>query len=348
MIAAGFVSSEWTAWLMVLVLSMCVLFVCALVAIPWTVAHMRFWGGRTGAKGELDAADLLGRYSGVCLAGVFFFGLYSVHLASSRNPAGWFAVSVFLAPVLWTVPLFLVAWGGLFQIGERAPGWGRGPSPGQIWGPVGSGITAIIVVAVVAGLIAGVGDPSLWPQIRQSPLAAWTSLSFLFLMAFILFASALTGGVVLMVVGCRSFFWERGESVSMGARMIRLGASVSFGGLILLIVLAVVWLITEQLEPIREVMRSSRPLVLFMVIFLIGGVLGLLELFVSILRWRGNAPRASLAAAALLVGTVFFAMAVISLGGSSRVPPPDQNLLLQGPGLPRGPGLPQGPGLPRR
>ena len=118
----------------------------------------------------------------------------------------------------------------------------------------------------------------------------------------------------------------------MGARLICLGASTSLGGLILLIVLMVVWLITERLDPIREIINSSRPLVLFMAIVLLGCIFGMLELFLSILRWRGNAPRASLAVAALLFATVFCA---ISVYGLPQVQSPGQILLPQVPGLPR-------------
>ena len=111
-------------WLLSLSATIGVLSLCALVAVPWLAAHLRFWGEREGRKSDLAAAVLLGRWGKFCLAAAFFFGALSFHLASARYPSELFSAAILLAPVLAAVPLFLTAWGGFSgyrKIHHRGP-----------------------------------------------------------------------------------------------------------------------------------------------------------------------------------------------------------------------------------
>ena len=301
-------------WLLSLSATIGVLSLCALVAVPWLAAHLRFWGEREGRKSDLEAAVLLGRWGKFCLAAAFFFGALSFHLASARYPSELFSAAILLAPVLAVVPLFLTAWGGLFRLSENS----SSRAGCGVLRDVAAGIAALAVAAASAGLFAAATHKSLWPQIRQGPFFVFGSYPFLYGMAFAVLASVVTGGVLVMLIGRRSFRWESGGSVPQGARLIRMGAFPALLATILLALLASVWGLLEGLTPIRAVIFSGRPLLLFMGVFVVAGVVGLIELFVSILRWKGSAPRASVVVAALMFATLFCLVSVLIWNAPAR------------------------------
>ncbi len=298
-------------WLLSLSVTIGVLSLCALVAVPWLTAHLKFWGKREGRKSDLTAAGLLGRWGKFPLAAAFFFGALSFHLASVRYPPEMLAAAILLAPVIAAAPLLLAAWGGLFLFsGNSSSKAGGGVSSG-LAADVAAGIAALAVAAVSAGLFAAATDKSLWPQIRQNPFFIFESYPFFYGIAFAVLGSIITGGILVMLIGRQSFHWESGGSVPQGARLIRMGAFPALLATILLALLAAIWGLMEGLAPIRAVIFSGRPFLLFMGVFVVAGVVGLIELLVSILKWKGNAPRASVAVAALLISIVFCLVSIL-------------------------------------
>ena len=300
-------------WLMFLAVACYAVFLCAAVAIPWLAAHMKFWGGRGGMKTGLAVAALLARTGIFCLAGVVFFGLLSYHLATLSYAPGLLAVSMLLAPYLGAAPFLMAVWGGLFLICGKSGGRGKN----EVMYFAASGLMALGLAAATVGLITAASDTSLWPQLRLNAGAVLASRSFLFGMAFTLFASATAGGILLMLIGRHAFQWERGESVAEGARLIRMGAIPSLAAALLMAVVVAAWLLAEGLGPLRALLFSADPLSLLMVVALAGGAVGMVELLVSILKWRGSAPRASAAVAALFLVMVFCVTVLLFRSASS-------------------------------
>ncbi len=292
------------------------LFVCALVAIPWLAAHMRFWGNRNGKKSYFASADLLVRMSMPCLAGVFLFGMVSFHLVSLRHSSGLMTATILMAPLAVAVPLLCFVWGAFCILSKKSSRWAEN----DLVYLVAAGVAAAGALAIVTALIVGTVDESLWPRMRGDVASVFFSPSFLFGMVVALLASFMVGGVLLMLIGRRSFYWERGVSVPEGAFLIQMGTVPSLFAAILLAAWAGVWWLSDGLEPLRAIIFSGDIVLLSLSGVLVAGVVALLEMLASVLKKKGNAPRTSLTVAVLLFVAVFSATSLFLRPGLSGAP----------------------------
>ena len=113
-----------------------------------------------------------------------------------------------------------------------------------------------------------------------------------------------------MLIGRRSFYWERGVSISEGAFLIQMGAAPSLFAAILLPAWAGAWWLYGGLEPLRAIIYSSDILLLALSGVLVAAVVALIEMLASVLQKKGNAPRTSLTVAVLFFAAVFCAASI--------------------------------------
>ena len=304
----GSFALDWSGALMALSATLAFLSLCAAVSIPWIAAHLGFWGERYGRKSDLAAARRLGRVAMHVAGAVFFFGMLSFHLAAVRNPADTFGAMILLAPFLAALPFLLAGHGGLL-LPYRGLKGGEGEEM-PVWTAVGAGALSAAAAALAAALITVLADKSLWPGLARNPAAVFGAPSFAFSMAAFVLASALTGGVALMLIGRRSFQWGRGESVADGARIIRMGAAVSLLAVFLLAALGGAWMLVNGTGPVRLLFSLARPGLTAAAVLAAAFAVALIEVLVSVLKWRGSAPRASLLAAALVFAVTFCAVSI--------------------------------------
>ncbi len=123
-----------------------------------------------------------------------------------------------------------------------------------------------------------------------------------------------------MLIGRRSFYWERGVSVPEGAFLIQMGTVPSLFAAILLAAWAGVWWLSDGLEPLRAIIFSGDIVLLSLSGVLVAGVVALLEMLASVLKKKGNAPRTSLTVAVLLFVAVFSATSLFLRPGLSGAP----------------------------
>jgi len=282
------------------------LFIFTLVAIPWLAAHMRFWGNRNRKKSYFTSADLLVQMSMPCLAGVFFFGMVSFHLVSLRHSSALMTVIILMAPLVVAVPFLCFVWGAFFILSRKLSRWAEN----DLLYLLAVGVAAAGALVIVTALIAGAVDKSLWPNIRENAASVFVSPSFLFGLVAAGLASFVVGGILLMLIGRRSFFWERGVSVSEGAFLIQMGAAPSLFAAILLVGWAGSWWLAGGLKPLRDVIFSGDIVLLSLSGVLVVGVVAMLEMLASVLKKKGNAPRTSFTVAVLLFVVVFFATSI--------------------------------------
>jgi hypothetical protein len=179
-----------------------------------------------------------------------------------------------------------------------------------------AGILGAFCIACLVGLINGVSDVSLWPRLRENPWSIFSGVFFWFGWLYAFLAVFLTGGIHVMLTGREAFRWERGISISEGARLIRLGAFFSLSAIFLMVLLSGVWVYLEGLPPFRQVFLASRPELLIVAAISFAGLVALVEVLMSVLKWGGSAPRASLFAAGFLVLTVLGLTSLFSWRGS--------------------------------
>lgn len=296
-----------------LAVTLFVLFMCALVAIPWLAAHLRFWGIRNGKKSYFVSADNLVWMSMFCLAGVFLFGMVSFQLVSIRHASGLMTAAILMAPFPVAVPLLCAAWGVFCILSRKSSRWAE-----DDWAYlVAAGVAAAGASAIVAALIAGAVDVSLWPRMREDAASVFLSPPFLFGLVAALLASFAVGGILLMLIGRRSFYWERGVSVSEGAFLIQMGAAPSLFAAILLAAWAGVWWLSGGLGPLRAIIFSGDIFLLSLSGILVAAVVALIEMLAGVLQKKGNAPRISLIVAVLLFVAVFSATSLFLRPGFS-------------------------------
>lgn len=298
-----FVSGHMAASLAVAIFVLCM---CTLVAIPWLAAHLRFWGIRNGKKSYFTSADLLMRMSMLCLSGVFLFGMASFQLVSLRHASGLMTAAILMAPFPVAVPLLCAVWGVFCLLSRKSSRWAEN----DLAFLVAAGVAAAGASVIVTALIAGAVDVSLWPRMREGFFGVFFSSSFLFGLVVALLASFAMGGILLMLIGRRSFYWERGVSVSEGAFLIQMGAALSLLAAILLAAWAGAWWLSGGLEPLRAIIFSGDIVLLSLSGVLVAAVVALIEMLASVLQKKGNAPRISLTIAVLLFVAVFSAVSL--------------------------------------
>ena len=181
---------------------------------------------------------------------------------------------------------------------------------------VAAGVAAVGASGIVTALIAGAVDDSLWRDMRKDFISVFFSSSFLFGFVVALLSSFLVGGILLMLIGRRSFYWERGVSVSEGAFLIQMGAAPSLFAVILLVAWVSGWWLFDGLVPLRAIIYSSDIVLLSLSGVLVVGVVVLVEMLASVLKKKGNAPRTSFAVAVLLFVTVFSATSLFGMPDS--------------------------------
>jgi hypothetical protein len=299
-----------------LVLTLHILFVLAAVSIPWLAAHLEYWGGLEGFKSYRVAATRLSQTAIHNLGAAIFFGALSCLIVSIRNPEKLFTAAVLLAPGLGFLLVFLAGYMGLIFLYRYEWDPKRNIQRGHILIALVAGILGAFCIACLVGLINGVSDVSLWPRLRENPWSIFSGVFFWFGWLYAFLAVFLTGGIHVMLTGREAFRWERGISISEGARLIRLGAFFSLSAIFLMVLLSGVWVYLEGLPPFRQVFLASRPELLIVAAISFAGLVALVEVLMSVLKWGGSAPRASLFAAGFLVLTVLGLTSLFSWRGS--------------------------------
>ena len=100
------------------------------------------------------------------------------------------------------------------------------------------------------------------------------------------------------------------DSLTAGARIIRMGAAVSRLAFFLLAALAGAWMLMNGTDPVRLLFSLARPGLTAAAALTAVLAVALIEVLVSVLKWRGSAPRASLLAAALVFAVMFCAASI--------------------------------------
>lgn len=295
-----------------LALSLHFLAVCAAVSIPWLAAHLEFWGKEEESRSYWAAASQLSEIAVYNLGAVFLSGVLSYLLASMRAPETLLAVSVLLAPGLGVFLVFLAGYVGLIFLYRR--GWKsqRKIVRLHILNAVAAGVMAVFCVAFLVALILGAVDDSLWPRLWVDPWSIFRKADFWFGWGYAFFTVFMTGGVIVMLTGREAFRWESGSSLSAGARLIRLGAFFSLCAIFMMVVLSGVWVLLNGLGPFRPVISADRPELIPLAVVAFAGIVALVEILMSVLKWRGSAPRASLLAAVFLFLAVFGMTSIFS------------------------------------
>ncbi len=295
-----------------LALSLHFLAVCAAVSLPWLAAHLEFWGKEEESRSYWTTASQLGEIAVYNLGVVFLFGVLSYLLASMRAPETLFAVSVLLAPGLGVFLMFLVVYVGLIFLYRR--GWKSRQKIVRlhILNAVAAGVMAVFCVAFLVALVLGAVDDSLWPRLWLDPWSIFREADFWFGWGYAIFTVFMTGGVIVMLTGREAFHWDSGSSLSAGARLIRLGAFFSLCAIFLMVVLSGVWVLLKGLGPFRIVLSTDRPELIPLAVVAFVGIVALVEILMSVLKWRGSAPRASLLAAVFLFLAVFGMTSIFS------------------------------------
>lgn len=320
MMIYGFLLPGWSDLVLTVAFSFHFLAVCGAVSIPWMAAHLEFWGGSKGCQGYRPAATRLGQIAVYNLGAVFMFGILSYLLASIRAPEKLFAASVLMAPGLGLFLIFLMGYVGLIYLYSYGWKWGMKFRRIHIWTALAAGVMAVFCVAFLVALIIGVMDDSLWPRLRADAWSIFGEVNFWFAWVFSFLSVFMTGGIVTMLIGRDAFRWESGASVPDGARLIRLGAFFSLYAIFMMVLLAGAWILLRGLEPLRAIIFSDRPELLALAIIAIIGIVALVEILMSVLKWHGSAPRASVFAAVFLFLAVFGLTSIISWKQVSNQP----------------------------
>jgi hypothetical protein len=286
--------------------------VCAAVSIPWMAAHLEFWGKKEEFRSDRATAAQLSDIAVYNLGAVFLSGMLSYLLASIRTPEKLFTAFVLLAPVLGLFLLFLVCYVGLIFLYRRGWKWRREIERLHVLTAVAAGVMAVFCVAFLVALLVGTASESLWPRLREDPWSIFRGVDFWFGWLYAFLAVFMTGGVIVMLTGREAFRWESGSSLAAGARLIRLGAVFSLFAIFLMIVLSGVLVLFRGLEPFEPIVSADRPELIPLAVVVFAGMVALVEILMSALKWRGSAPRAGLLAAVFLFLAVFGMTSIFS------------------------------------
>jgi hypothetical protein len=238
--------------------------------------------------------------------------MLSYLLASIRTPEKLFTAFVLLAPVLGLFLLFLVCYVGLIFLYRRGWKWRREIERLHVLTAVAAGVMAVFCVAFLVALLVGTASESLWPRLREDPWSIFRGVDFWFGWLYAFLAVFMTGGVIVMLTGREAFRWESGSSLAAGARLIRLGAVFSLCAIFLMVVLSGVSVLLRGLGPLEPVISAARPELIPLAVIAFAGIVALVEILMSALKWRGSAPRASLLAAVFLFVAVFGITSIFS------------------------------------
>lgn len=279
--------------------------VCAAVSIPWLAVHLEFWGEEEGSRNYWGTASRLSEIAVYNLGLVSLSGALSYLLASVRSPETLFTASVLLAPCLGVLLAFFAVYVALTFLYRQGWKWHRRIVRLHILIALSAGVVAMFCAAFLVALVLGSIDDSLWPRLWVDPWSIFRETEFWLGWGYAFFTVFMTGGVIVMLSGREAFRWESGSSLSAGAQLIRLGAFFSLGSIFLMVVLSVVWVLFKGIDPFRYFISADRPELIPLAVIAFIGVVALVEVLMSVLKWRGSAPRASLLAAMFLFLAVF-------------------------------------------
>ncbi len=276
----------------------------AVISVPWIAAHLEFWGYREEAEASLDAARRLGAIAMVGAGAVILLGAGAFLMLSVRVPDLFFPAVVRLKQAFF---LFFVLSGGFIALlFAYHSGWKwRGERPFlHVALAVGAGVLALLLSAFFTALSMAAGGPATAspPGSGLGEIAA--EAAFLPRLLHTWFAAFATGGVVLMMVGRRAFRWKGGASLSVGARLIRAGALWALLASVLQAA-AGIWYLRALPVGFRDAILGGDPGLTVAFAIAAVGFLALVETLVSVLHWRGGAPRAAAFAAAFVVLITF-------------------------------------------
>jgi hypothetical protein len=276
----------------------------AMISVPWIAAHLEFLGYREEAEASLDAPRRLGAIAVVGAGAVILLGAGAFLTLSVRVPDFFFSAVVRLKPVFFFFSVLLSGFIALLFAYHSGWKW-RGERPVlHVAIAVGAGALALLLSAfftalsLAAGGLAAASPPGsgLWKIAAEA--------AFLPRLLHTWFAAFATGGIVLMMVGRRAFRWEGGASLAEGARLIRAGALWALLASVLQVA-AGVWYLGALPEGFRGAILGGDPGLTVAFAVAAVGFLALAETLVSVLHWRGGAPRAAAIAAAFVVLITF-------------------------------------------
>ena len=292
-------TAEPSEWLIVLLGS--VLWLCAgvSVSLPWFSAHLAFWGRRENNADDMEFAR---RLSGLCpasLVPVFLIGAALSLLASTTQPAVFFTSVIALIRPLGVSLLLLLVFVVLASAHSGNRGWARKFGIMHLMM-----VPAGVLMALSAGLVWVFALSCMGPHLLD--LEEGWSLRFLaypsfwWAVAHFYLSAFSVGGLVLMFLGGKAFWWESGVSVSSGARWVRLGAKFSLSFLMIQAGLAGAWLFFRGSGFWDGMLASGGST--FVTLLIIGAVsvVSLFELLLGALR-RGGSVRMSGSIAIILV-----------------------------------------------
>ena len=276
----------------------------AVISVPWIAAHLEFWGGREEAEVGLGAARRLGAIAMVGAGAVILLGAVVFLMLSVRVPDLFFPAVVRLKPAFF--PFSVLSGGFIALLFAYHFGWKwRGERPVlHVALAVGAGALALLLSAFFTALSLAAGGPAAAspPGSGLGKIAA--EAAFLPRLLHTWFAAFATGGIVLMMVGRRAFRWEGGASLADGARLIRAGALWALLASVLQAA-AGIWYLGVLPEGFRDAILGGDPGLTLAFALSAVGFLALVETLVSVLHWRGGAPRAAAFAAAFVVLITF-------------------------------------------
>ncbi len=303
---------EMSEIVLALALTFHFLAVCAAVSIPWMAAHLEFWGMREEFRSDRATAAQLSDIAVYNLGAVFLSGMLCYLLASIRTPEKLITASVLLAPVLGLFLFFLASYVGLIFLYRWGWKWPWKIERLHVLTGVAAGVVAVFCVAFLVALLVGASSEFLWPRLREDPWAIFRGVDFWFGWLYAFLAVFMTGGVIIMLNGREAFRWESGSSLAAGARLIRLGAVFSLCSIFLMVVLSGVMVLFRGLGPFEPIISADRPELIPLAVAAFAGMVVLVEILMSALKWRGSAPRASLLAAVFLFLAVFGMTSILS------------------------------------
>jgi len=293
------------------------------ISLPLAAAHLEFWSGRRGRPEDREAAARLGEVAVANLGVLAAAAAGTMLLALVRKPDRLLPLLIWLAPVLPWAWLAGTAYAALVLLYASDWGWrGRPPAARTACGAA-AGLLALLLAAVRESAEAAASAPALWPLVAENPWVIFRQPgAALFTLHHALGAGA-AGGVALMLAGRGAFRWESSVPLSAGARLIRWGAACVLASSALQILLGAAWVGSKGPAWVRATFYGGGRPLLIGVALLVASAIFLLEVAVSALRRKGSAPRAGLAAAALLAAVALTAGWVrAGVEGASRPGPP--------------------------
>lgn len=292
----------WGEWGFALVFAAHLLSAGMALSVPWAAAHLEFWGIRRRRSGDREAAARLGAVGAVNSGVVLLIGLALLLFIAYRRTEPFFTAILLSAPTVLALAPFLAGHAALacaFCLG--CPGADRRPLL-RVAAAAGAGALALPAAFGFAVLSAAAADPALWPSLSGGGIFLSGAVLRRVLGVFLLGWAAT--GVSLMLIGSRAFRWSGGASLSEGARSVRAGSAVSLAAALLLLLLGA-WSTWTAPTAVRSGMFGGDPVLTVLSALTAAGAVGLAEALLIVLRRRGSAPYACVAAAVLLVLATF-------------------------------------------